>query len=81
MVLDSVLHRHVLISTFLKGAFPVATGIFGDDTESSVLFSVQCTGNETEIMDCAFSINGSEICYHHSAAVICQGLNYLTYYI
>ena len=55
------------------GAFPVTTGIFGDDTGSSVLFSVQCTGNETEIMDCAHSMNGSETCSHHSAAVICQG--------
>ena len=84
VVLDSVLHRHVLnsiISTFLKGAFAVATGVFGDDTESSVLFSVQCTGNETEIMDCAHSTNGSKSCSHHSAAVICQGLNYLTCYI
>ena len=58
----------------------MATGVFGDDTESSVLFSVQCTGNETEIMDCAHSTNGSNICSHHSAAVICQGLNYLTFY-
>ena len=58
----------------------MATGIFGDDTESSVLFSVQCTGNETEIMDCAHSTNGSNICSHHSAAVICQGLNCLTCY-
>ena len=58
----------------------MATGVFGDDTESSVLFSVQCTGNESEIMDCAHSTNGSKICSHHSAAVICQGLNYLTYY-
>ena len=56
----------------------MTTGVFGDDTESSVLFSVQCTGNETEIMDCAHSTNGSKICSHHSAAVICQGLNYLT---
>ena len=56
------------------------TGVFGDDTESSVLFSVQCAGNETEIMDCAHSTNGSNICSHHSAAVICQGLNYLTCY-
>ena len=56
----------------------MATGVFGDDTESSVLFSVQCTGNETEIMDCAHSTNGLETCSHHSAAIICQGLNYLT---
>ena len=55
----------------------MATGVFGDDTESSVLFSVQCTGNETEIMDCAISTNGSGTCSDHSAAVICQGLKLL----
>ena len=52
----------------------MGTGVFGDDTGSSVVFSVQCSGNETEIMDCTLSINGSGPCPHHSAAVICQGL-------
>ena len=52
----------------------MTTGIFGDDTGSSVLFSVQCAGNETEIMDCAHSTNRSEICSLHSAAVVCQGI-------
>ena len=51
----------------------MATGAFGDDTGSSVLFSVQCTGNETEIMDCRPSMSGT--CSHHSAAVVCQGLS------
>ena len=50
----------------------MATGAFGDDTGSSVLFSVQCTGNETEVMDCSPSMSGT--CSHHSAAVVCQGL-------
>ena len=53
------------------------TGVFGDDTGSSVLFSVQCSGTETEIMDCAHSTNGSGSCSDHSAAVICQGLKLL----
>ena len=66
--------------SYFIGAFPVATGIFGDSTGSSVLFSVQCTGNETEIMDCALSMNGSETCSHHSAAVICQGSFYTMKY-
>ena len=51
----------------------MATGAFGDDTESSVLFSVQCFGNETEIMDCTHSTNESGVCSSHSAAVVCQG--------
>ena len=50
----------------------MATGAFGDDTGSSVLFSVECTGNETEIMDCSFSLNGTYS--HHSSAVVCQGV-------
>ena len=50
----------------------MATGAFGDDTGSGVLFSVDCTGNETEIMDCSFSLNG--IYSHHSSAVVCQGV-------
>ena len=50
------------------------TGVFGDDTGSSVVSSIECSGNETEIMDCTLSINGSGPCSHHSAAVICQGL-------
>ena len=53
------------------------TGVFGDDTGSSVLFSVQCSGNETEIFDCAISTNSSGTCFYHSAAVICQGLKLL----
>ena len=51
----------------------MTTGIFGDDTGSSVLFSVQCSGNETEILDCAHFTNQSETCSLHSAAVVCQG--------
>ena len=63
----------MILSFCIKGAFPVATGAFGDDTESSVLFSVQCSGNENEIMDCTHSTNGSGMCLYHSAAVVCQG--------
>ena len=51
----------------------MTTGVLGDDTGSSVLFSVQCAGNETEIMDCTHSTNRSETCSLHSAAVVCQG--------
>ena len=68
------MHHFVL----LIGAFPVESGVFGDDTVSSVLFSVQCTGNEAEIMDCAHSKNGLETCSHHSSAVICQGILCIT---
>ena len=63
----------MIILFYIKGAFPVATGAFGDDTGSSVLFSVHCSGNETEIMDCTHAMNGSGMCLYHSAAVVCQG--------
>ena len=51
----------------------MATGVFGDGKGPSVVFSVECSGTETEIMDCILSINGSGPCSHHSAAVVCQG--------
>ena len=57
----------------LIGALPVDTGLYGDDIPSSPLFSVQWSGNETEILDCSNSTSGSEECTYHSAGVICQG--------
>ena len=50
----------------------MTTGVFGDDTGSSVLFSVECSGDETEIMECSLSVAGT--CLDHSSAVVCQGL-------
>ena len=69
-----MLKQNAGLFSYFIGAFPVATGIFGDGTGSSVVFSVQCSGTEREIMHCAHSTNESETCSHHSAAVICQGI-------
>ena len=53
------------------GAIGVSSGVFGDDRDSSVLFGVDCSGNETEILSCSSSDYG-DVAYH-SASVICQG--------
>ena len=52
------------------GAIEVSSGAFGDDTESAVLYNVDCYGNETEILNCSVNIHGT--CPDHNAAVICQ---------
>ena len=50
----------------------MSSGVFGDDIESSVLYEVDCAGNETEILNCLFSTTG--FLSEHSASVICKGL-------
>ena len=42
--------------------------------ESSVLYEVDCAGNETEILNCLFSTTG--FFSEHSASVICKGLQF-----
>ena len=59
------------MSFAIPGAIPVSSGAFGDDTDSAVLYGVQCSGNETEILNCSFSNSG--VCSGHSGSVICQG--------
>ena len=49
----------------------MSSGAFGDDLQSTVLYEVNCAGNETEILSCSPSFSGT--CTEHSAAVICQG--------
>ena len=49
----------------------MSSGVFGDDTDSSVLFGVDCSGNETEILSCSSSDYGDVA--DHSASVMCQG--------
>ncbi|CAI8040121.1 Fibrillin-1, partial [Geodia barretti] len=53
------------------GAIASSTGVFEDDIESTVLYSVECSGNETELLTCSYSLSG--LCTEHNAAVICQG--------
>ena len=50
----------------------MSTGAFGDDTGSTIVYSVMCTGNEPELLNCSHSTTASATC-SHSAAVICQG--------
>ena len=53
--------------------------MFGDDIESAVLFSVNCSGSESELSECEVSESG--VCPEHSAAVICQGLRKWLFYV
>ena len=56
------------------GSVAVSSGVFGDDVESSVLFSVECSGDERGILSCLISQSGT-CTQGHSSAVICQGLH------
>ena len=49
----------------------MTSGVFGDDTASTVLNSVACSWNESRILDCFYSTSGT--CSGHNVAVICQG--------
>ena len=49
----------------------MSSGAFGDDTDSAVLYGVECSGHELGILNCSLSYSGT--CSEHSAAVICQG--------
>ena len=50
----------------------MSSGAFGDETESTVLYEVDCFGNETDILSCSLSTFG--LPFEHSASVICQGV-------
>ena len=50
----------------------MSSGVFGDETESAVLYEVDCFGNETDILSCSMSTLGLQS--EHSASVICQGI-------
>ena len=52
----------------------MSSGVFGDDTESTVVNTVTCLGNETEVLKCSHSNSDTGICSEHNAAVICQGV-------
>ena len=56
-----------------SGALPISSGAFGDDTESTIVQSVNCYGNETDVLNCSYSTSGPGMCLEHSASVICQG--------
>lgn len=51
----------------------MSSGAFGDDATSTVIRSVRCCGNESELLDCSLSTSDPGTCTEHSAAVICQG--------
>ena len=50
----------------------MSSGVFGDDIESSLLYGVDCFGNETDILSCSLSTIG--VTAQHSASVICQSM-------
>ena len=66
-----------LLHKCISGAISVSTGVFGDDIESTVLFSVNCKGHETELLHCSVSESG--VCSEHSNAIICQGFTFCGY--
>ena len=49
----------------------MSSGVFGDEIESTVLYEVDCFGNETNIFNCSLSTFGLQS--EHSASVLCQG--------
>ena len=51
----------------------MSSGAFEDDTVTTVIQSINCYGNETQMLNCFYSTSGLETCSEHSAAVICQG--------
>ena len=59
---------------FFIGAIALSSGLFGDDIEFAVLYSIDCSGNETGVLNCSFSQTGT---CGHSAAVVCQGTQQL----
>ena len=50
--------------------------MFGGDTESAVLYGVECSGNETDLLSCALSFTG--VCPDHTTGVVCQGIHPLS---
>ena len=53
----------------------MSSGVFGDDIDSSVLYEVDCLGDETEVLSCSYSSLGDHS--EHSASVLCQGMQFL----
>ena len=51
----------------------MTTGIFGDDIGSTVLYGVDCLGNEAGVENCSLSYTGT-CSLDHSVGVICQGI-------
>ena len=62
----------IFMKTSVSGAIAISSGVFGDDLDSTVLYSVECTGNEAGVLSCPSSYSGT--CTEHNAAVVCQGI-------
>ena len=70
-------HQHsiygcIFMLLLCSGAIAVSSGVFGDDTDSTVVYEVDCSGMETNILNCSFSKFGEYS--EHSASAICQGM-------
>ena len=64
--------KNSLSIVFSTGAIAISSGVFEDDLESALVKSVDCSGNETDVLDCSLSLGGT-CSAEHSAGIICQG--------
>ena len=49
----------------------MSSGVFEDDIDSTVVYDVNCSGIERNVLSCSLSYFGEYS--EHSASVICQG--------
>ena len=50
----------------------MSSGVFEDDIDSSVVYDVNCSGIERDVLSCSLSYFGEYS--EHSASVVCQGI-------
>ena len=50
----------------------MTNGVFEGEVHSEVLYTVECYGNETYVMNCSLSFSGN--CSDDTVGVICQGM-------
>lgn len=69
---DTINFEREFISS--TGAIPIRRGVFGDNDLPTLLNSVSCNGNETELLKCVYNDNRlSATCGTlNDAAVVCQ---------
>ena len=58
---------------FIKGAIPVVSGLFHDDTVAPGISEIQCAGNEKALLNCTHSRSASDCGPSNDAGVVCQG--------
>ena len=50
----------------------MTNGVFEGEVHSAVLYTVDCSGNETYVMNCSLSFSGN--CSDDTVGVICQSM-------